>query len=380
MDANPSHAWQLLFPPVQAFDSGWLDVGDGHAVHWSMAGHPGAPTALFVHGGPGAGCSPHDRRWFDPQRWRVVLMDQRGCGLSRAEAPLHANTTAHLVADIESLRQHLGVQRWLLFGGSWGATLALAYAQTHPQHVGALVLRGVFTATQAETAWLYGPGGAALLHPAAWQRLCAAARLQPGQELLDAMHACLQVNGPRATAAAHAWWHWEQALMDEETGAETDDDTDEETDAETGVERGVDAQPDRLGAPTTPPRNGLDDATALAQARIGVHYARANWFLPKSDLLTHACRLQGIPGVIVQGRHDRVTPPAAARALHAVWPRAQFHDMVAGHASSHPDMARALITATQAFADNNNPTPAGDPPCPTPTRWNKNSPPHAEAS
>ena len=323
MDTTPSHAWQVLFPPLQAFDQGWLDVGDGHQVHWSMAGHPGAPVALFVHGGPGAGCTPDDRRWFDPQRWRVVLMDQRGCGLSRAQDLLHANTTAHLVADIESLRQHLGVQRWLLFGGSWGATLALAYAQAHPQHVSALVLRGIFSATKAEGCWLYGPRGAALRHPAAWQRLCAAAGVQPGQRLLDALHDRLQDEGPEAIAADHAWWHWEQDLMDAETTA------------------------------PAAPRHVLDDPTALAQARIGVHYARAGWFMREGQLLAHSLRLQGIPGAIVQGTRDLVTPPAAARALHAAWPRAQWHAVpAAGHASTHPGMARQLITATEAFAQN----------------------------
>lgn len=321
MDDTPSHAWQVLFPPLQAFDGGWLDVGDGHAVHWSIAGRPDAPVALFVHGGPGAGCKPDDRRWFNPQHWRVVLMDQRGCGLSRAANPLHANTTAHLVADIEKLRRHLGVQRWLLFGGSWGATLALACAQAHPQRVSALVLRGVFTATRAEGCWLYGPRGAALRHPAAWSRLCAAAGAQPGQRLLDAMHLRLLDDGAMASHAAQAWRHWEHDLMDAETTA------------------------------PAPPRRGLDDATALAQARIGVHCARAGWCLHEGELLARADRLLGIPGAIVQGTRDLVTPPAAARALHAVWPQALYHEVpAAGHASSHPAVARQLIASTEAFA------------------------------
>jgi proline iminopeptidase len=324
MDSPPSHAWQVLFPPLQAFDGGWLDVGEGHAVHWNMAGHPNAPVALFLHGGPGAGCAPDDRRWFDPQRWRVVLMDQRGCGLSRAPDLRHANTTAHLVADIDRLRLHLGVQRWLLFGGSWGATLALAYAQAHPQHVSALVLRGIFTATRAESCWLYGPRGAALRHPAAWQRLCAAAGVQPGQRLLDAVHDQLQTGSAEAIAAAHAWWHWEHDLMDAETTA------------------------------PAAPRKPLDDRAALARARIGVHYARAGWFVQEGQLLAHSFRLQGIPGAIVQGTRDLVTPPAAARALHAAWPQAQWHGVpAAGHASTHPGMARQLISATEAFAQNN---------------------------
>ena len=319
-----SSAWQVQFPPLQPHDSGWLDVGEGHQVHWECSGHPGAPAVLFVHGGPGAGCAPDDRRWFDPQRWCIVLLDQRGAGRSRAAELLHANDTPHLLADMEALRIHLGVERWALFGGSWGATLALAYTQQQPQRVSALVLRGVFTATRAERCWLYGARGAATRHPAAWQRLCAAAGVQPGVTLLEAMHARMQSEETAAIAAiaaAHAWWHWEHDLMDVET---------------TGP---------------AVPRKPLADITALAQARIGVHYARHGWFLREGQLLADAAALRGVPGFIVQGARDLVTPPATARALHRAWPGAHLVCVpAAGHASTQATMARALVNATESLA------------------------------
>jgi proline iminopeptidase len=321
-DATLTHAWQAQYPPLQCHDSGWLDVGEGHAVHWETSGHPGGQPALFIHGGPGAGSTPADRRWFDPQRYRIVLFDQRGCGQSRAEDPLHANTTAHLVADIEALRQHLGIEKWLLFGGSWGATLALAYAQQHPQRVRALVLRGVFTARARERRWLYGDQGAALCHPAAWQRLREGAGAATGDEVLAALHMRLHADdAPASLRAAHAWWRWEQDLMDAETT--------------------------RPPPPATP----CDDAVALGAARIGVHYARHDYFMPEGQLLLQADEMRDIPGLIVQGTRDLVTPPAAAQALHRAWPRALWRSVAAaGHASSHPAMARELISATDYFA------------------------------
>ena len=327
------HPWALMYPPLQCHAEGWLDVGDGHAIHWEECGNPLGQPALFVHGGPGAGCTEHDRRWFDPQRWRIVLLDQRGAGQSRAEeGPLHANTTPHLVADMEALRLHLGIERWLLFGGSWGATLALAYTQQHPQHVQALVLRGVFTARACETRWLYGAQGAALCHPAAWQRLLQGAGARPGQDLLEAMQGRLQGSNVEAKmAAAHAWWRWEQALMDSET-----------------------TRP-------PPPQPACSDALALTMATLGVHYARQGYFLAEGQLLKQAQALHDLPGVIIQGTRDRVTPQATAQALHRAWPRAQWRSVAAaGHASSHPAIARELIAATDRFALSEE-HPAGDP-------------------
>jgi proline iminopeptidase len=323
LDDDETHPWQVLHPPVQCHDSGWLEVGDGHEIYWESCGHPGAPVALFLHGGPGAGCTADDRRWFDAQRWRVVLFDQRGAGRSRVLGgadPLHANTTPHLLADIEALRQHLGVGRWLLFGGSWGATLALAYAEAHPQRVSGLVLRGVFLATQAERCWLYGRQGAARAHPAAWQRLWEGAGAPDGPRLRDAMHERLQDPAHAGTAAA-AWWRWEQDLM----AIETSD--------------------------PTPHRVPDDAARLLSAARIGVHYARHGWFLREGQLLDGAGRLRGLPGIIVQGLRDLVTPAPFARALARAWPDARLCEVAAaGHASSHPAIARKLIAATAEMA------------------------------
>lgn len=284
-----------MHPPCSAHHEGLLDVGDGHALHFSVAGHPGAPVALFLHGGPGAGCRDDDRRWFDARRWRIVLVDQRGCGLSRTAAPLRANTTAHLVADLERLRRHLDIERWLLFGGSWGSTLALAYAQRHRERVSALVLHGVFLGTAAESAALYGPQAARWLDE-------LQARVADGD-----------------ADAARAWWRHEQKLIDAEEG--------------------------------TPPAAEPAVEALLAQARVGLHYARAGWWLREGELLAGAARLAGLPGVIVQGGRDRVTPPAAARALHAAWPGSQLHiEPQAGHASRHPALARRLVEAVEALA------------------------------
>ena len=287
-----THAWQVMHPPRRPWQQGWLDVGDGHEIYFEQSGHPGAPAALVLHGGPGGGSAAQDHRWFDARHWRVVLMDQRGCGRSRAADLLHANTTAHLVADIEALRRHLGVARWLLLGGSWGSTLALACAQAHPQRVAALVLRGVFLGTAVESQALFG-------------------------SLADEVHGGLSAGGAKAQAAALAWWQHEQHRMAHE------------------------------GPPASPPGG----PALLAAARIGVHYARAGWFLREGQLLQDAAKLHGLAGVIVQGLKDRVTPPGAARALKAAWPDATLVELAGGgHASTHAAMAAALIAHIEALA------------------------------
>ena len=339
MDNEAAHAWQVLYPPLQNHRHGWLDVGDGHEIYWEESGNPRAPAALFVHGGPGAGCTPNDRRWFDPARWRIVLFDQRGAGRSRPQGALHANTTAHLVADIEALRAHLNLPRWLVFGGSWGATLALTYAQTHPAQVLALVLRGVFTATRAESRWLYSADGAAATHPHAWQRLSDAA--VPSSHLLDGLSMALNDGASGAALrAARAWWRWEQDLM------------------------APDSDSPAL-APAAPP--GVDSSALFAAARIGVHYARHGYFLAEGQLLAEAAGLRDIPGVIVQGEDDTITPPQTACELHRAWPATRLHlTPRAGHASSHPVVAQRLVAATDSFA----PTP----PTPGDTPWQNPSP------
>ena len=322
MDTQPSHACQHRYPPLQSHAHGWLEVGDGHQIYWEESGNPAAPAALFVHGGPGAGCTPHDRRWFDPSRWRIVLFDQRGAGRSRPLGRLVANRTDALVSDMELLRQHLRLNSWLLFGGSWGATLALAYAQQHPSRVQALVLRGIFTATASEQRWLYSAQGAAQQQPTDWQRLTATLPTLAQTHLPWAMAARLHGGDAGAeNAAAQAWLQWEQDLMRHEMPS---------------VKPG--------------PQRTVDDA-GLAMARIGVHFACHAFFLAEGQLLARAARLHAVPGTLVQGELDRVTPPHAALALHRAWRGSQLlRAESAGHASSHPALAALLIQATDHFS------------------------------
>ena len=328
MDGAPVHAWQSMYPPLASHACGWLDVGDGHAMHWEESGHPLGTPALFVHGGPGAGCSPDDRRWFDPARYRIVLFDQRGAGLSRPTGRLEANSTAHLLRDMEALRRHLHIDRWLLFGGSWGATLALAYAQARPQRVSGLVLRGVFTATARESQALYGA------HRSAW---------------LAGIEQRLHCQDERiGHAAALEWVAWEEGLMSEPEDNSRERERAEPRVAEPSAGRLADPRPHPHPLPQAA-EGARANPALLAMARIGVHYARRGWFLDEAQLLRDAGRLRGIPGVIVQGKHDRVTPPAAARALHQAWPDSVLESIDAGHSSRSPEMARRLIAATDAM-------------------------------
>lgn len=310
------HAWQSLYPPVQTHASGWLAVDGGHQVYWEECGNPLGLPALFVHGGPGAGCRPDDRRWFDPGRYRIVLFDQRGCGRSRPLGRIARNRTPLLVQDMERLRHHLGIDRWLLLGGSWGATLALTYAQRHAARVAALVLRGPFTATARERRWLYGPSGAALRQPQAWRRFSGGAD-RPLVLLAQRLRGASRTSQQQA---AQTWLRWEQEL-------------------------------DGAAARSTHEPDQTPDPTALAMARIGVHYARHAFFVSGERLLARAGRLAGMPGVIVQGAQDRITPGFAADRLHAAWSGCALHLLPhTGHAASEPATARALIEATDAFA------------------------------
>lgn len=330
MDADAAgHAWQWLYPPLQSHASGWLEVGDGHALYWEVSGNPAGAPALFLHGGPGAGCSPSDRRWFDPAHYRIVLFDQRGAGRSRPQGGLEANTIGHLVQDIEALRRHLEVDRWLVFGGSWGAALALAYAERFPYRVAALVLRGVFLGTRCEIDWLSTEGGAATLCPHSWRRLLDSVPCN-ADDILGSMASQLHCGEPAIEhAAALAWLEWEQELME----------SDDVADPRNQTQHGPDASTPQTGA-------------VLAAARVGVHFALHAFFTDEGQLLARAPLLQDIPGVIVQGTRDLVTPPAAAQALHRAWPGSTLHLVDgAGHASSHPAMARQLVAATDSFRE-----------------------------
>ena len=308
------------YPEIEPYASGMLDVGDGHRIYWERCGTPGAKPVVFLHGGPGGGCSPFQRRLFDPDRYDILLFDQRGCGRSTPHAELEANTTWHLVADVERLREMVGVDRWQVFGGSWGSTLALAYAETHPGRVTELIVRGIYTLTRAELAWYY-QFGASEMFPEKWERFQAPIPEAERGDMLAAYR--LRLTGSdraEQLRAAKAWSRWE---------AET-----------------ITLLPDeRLSADFT------EDRYAIAFARIENHYFVHGGWLEEGQLVREAGRLAGIPGVIVHGRYDMPCPARTAFALARAWPDADFHLVEgAGHAVSEPGILDRLIRATDRFA------------------------------
>lgn len=311
---------RTLYPEIEPYDHGMLDVGDGHRVYWELCGNPKGKPVVFLHGGPGGGCSPTQRRLFDPEKYRILLFDQRGCGRSTPYASLEANTTWHLVADIERLREMLGVQKWMVFGGSWGSTLALAYAETHPEHVSELVLRGIFTLRRAELLWYYQEG-ASWMFPDKWERFLAPIPVEERGDLMAAYRKRLTHEDPAIRLeAAKAWSLWEGETI---TLLPNQDYT------------------DQFGG----------EHYALAFARIENHYFVHGGFFEEGQLIRDAHRLKDIPGVIVQGRYDVATPPATAWELHRAWPEAKFIMVPdAGHAFTEPGILHHLIEATDAFA------------------------------
>ena len=311
---------RTLYPAIDAYASGQLDVGDGHSIYWERAGTPGAKPAVFLHGGPGGGISPDHRRLFDPERYDVLLFDQRGCGRSTPHASLDANSTWHLVADIERLRVMMGADQWLVFGGSWGSALALAYAQSHPDHVSELVLRGIFTLRRQEIDWYYQEG-ASRIYPDKWERFLAPIAEKDRGDLLHAYHQILTGEDRTAqVAAARAWSVWEGETI------------------RLLPDAGLSATHD-------------EDAFALAFARIENHFFVHRGWLEEGQLIRDAGKLRDIPGVIVQGRYDMACPAETAWALHRAWPEARF-EMIegAGHAYNEPGILDALIRATDSFA------------------------------
>jgi proline iminopeptidase len=330
--------------------AGTLDVGDGNLVYWETHGNPGGVPAVVLHGGPGAGCGPRHLELFDLDRYRVILFDQRGCGRSTPNAgspgvDLTHNTTWHLIADVQHLRRHLGVDRWTLVGGSWGSTLALAYAQQHPQCVAGIVVCGVTTARRSERDWYWG-GGAAHLFPEAWQNLRAAiptARRDDNVvdvfgDLLDDPHPAVR---HRAVAAWDGWDHATMALR-----APVPPPTDGPDGQQPGGQRrsGGRSDTDDFATMSEPARD------AYAAARLCVHYLRHDAWLPEGGLLRDAAILNGIPGIIVQGRYDVQTPAVTAWELSRVWTTATLRIIQdAGHAPLDPALSRALREATDAL-------------------------------
>lgn len=309
-----------FYPEIEPHSWGMLDVGDGHQIYWEESGHPKGKPAVFVHGGPGGGTAPRQRRFFDPAAYRIVLFDQRGCGKSTPHASLDHNTTWHLVADMERLRTHLGIERWQVFGGSWGSTLALAYAERHPSAVTELVLRGIFLMRNKELAWFY-QAGASELFPDAWEAYLAPIPEAERGDLIAAYHRRL-TSGDEAvrSAAAKAWSVWEAStsflIPSEEHIA-------------------------RAAA----------DEFATAFARIESHYfVNRGFFGNETELLDGIDRIRHIPAVIVQGRYDVVCPAATAWELHRLWPEADFRWVAdAGHASYEPGIVSELVLATDRF-------------------------------
>ena len=310
-----------LYPELLPYRAEHFSVDDTHSLYVEEVGTSGGIPALFLHGGPGAGCEPYHRRFFDPQRYRVILFDQRGAGRSTPHASLKDNTTSHLIEDIERLRKHLGIERWLVFGGSWGSTLALAYAETHPERVSALVLRGIFLCRPTEIQWFY-QSGANRLFPDYWEDFAEPVPPARRDDMLAAYYEILTGDDElRRLAAAKAWSLWEgrtaTLLPDASVEAHF-------------------AQPH----------------VALSMARIESHYFVHDAFLDPNQLLMNAGRLAGIPGVIVHGRYDVICPLENAWALHAAWSGSELAIIGdAGHSAAEAGTRRRLVEATDQFAD-----------------------------
>jgi proline iminopeptidase len=315
-----------LYPELEPYEHGYLDTQDGHRVYWETCGNPQGKPAVVLHGGPGSGCTMWNRRLFDPQQYRIVLFDQRGCGrsLPHASEPttsLATNTTPHLLADIEQLRERLSIDRWLVLGGSWGSTLALAYAEAHTAHVSEMILFGVTTGRHAEFDWIFR-GGVAILFPEQWDQLLAALpEHAPADDIVETVARLLHDPDPAVCErAAVAWCLWESAT------------------------------------PAWPPTTGLaprfqNPAFRMAFARIVTHCARHYGWLEDMRPLRNADRLTDIPGVLVHGRFDLGAPLANAWELRKVWPRAELVVVPdAGHAASHPGLTAELVRATDRFA------------------------------
>jgi len=309
-----------LYPEIEPFDRGTLPVSPLHTIAYEQCGNPRGKPVVFVHGGPGGGTDPKQRRFFDPEAYRIVLFDQRGCGKSTPHASLEENTTWHLVDDMEALREHLGIERWQVFGGSWGSTLALAYAEAHPDRVRELVLRGIFLLRKQEIDWFYQRGASALF-PDAWEDYLAPIPEAERDDLLRAYYKRLTSNDRETRVrAAKAWSVWE---------------------ARTSF---------LLQNPELVAKNGEDDY-ALAFARIEAHYFMNRGFFEKeTKLLDDVHRIRQIPAVIVQGRYDVVCPMESAWALHRAWPEATLAVVPdAGHAALEAGTLHELVSATDRF-------------------------------
>ncbi len=322
MDKYPDQkrAVQYLYPPIDPFDQQIVDMGDGHRIYVEHCGNPDGIPVLVLHGGPGGGCSPAMRRYFDPQVFRVILFDQRGCGRSRPHASVENNTTWHLVADIERLRKLFDVEKWIVFGGSWGATLALIYAQAHPDSVSRLVVRSVFLMTQAELDWFYG-GGVARFWPEQWAKFISLLPVDEQSDVIRAYNKRL-FSGDHATEVlyARAWSKWENALASIHNSGSTGESPGE---------------------------------YARAFSRLENHYfINAGFLETNGQILQQMDRIAHIPGHIIQGRYDMICPPESAWKLAELWPSAELK-MVrhAGHALSEPGISAEIVRIMNRVAE-----------------------------
>ena len=312
---------RTLYPAIEPYREFTLPVSELHTLHIEECGTPQGIPVVYLHGGPGAGISPTHRRFFDPARYRIVLIDQRGSGRSTPFGELRGNTTPDLVADIEKVREHLGIERWLVYGGSWGSTLSLAYAQAHPDRATGLIVRGVFLGRGIENRWFAeAQGGARWIFPERWDRYEA---YIPEAERGDMIAAYwTRMDGPDETTrieAAQAWLGWE--------------------DNAATLQHDVDA------------RSTDDPKDVLAKARIEAHYFRNGIFLEPDQLLRNIDRIRHLPCVIVQGRYDIICPPRSAWDLVKAWPEARLEMVTSGHSANEPATVDALVRATDAFAD-----------------------------
>lgn len=312
---------RTLYPEIETYWNTHLRVSEVHEIYVEQSGNPDGQPVVFVHGGPGGGTEPGYRRFFDPAKYRIILFDQRGCGKSRPHASLDENTTWHLVDDMERIRVELGIDRWVVFGGSWGSTLSLAYAQTHPDRVKGLVMRGIFLLRPEEIRWFYQEG-ASYLYPDAWEKYLAPIPPDERGDLVAAYHRRLTSDDPRVRQeAATAWSVWEGSTS-------------------------------KLLPSTSLIERFGGDEFAQAFARIECHYfANGGFFDHPGQLLDGVDRIRHIPTFFVQGRYDVVCPMKTAWELHRRWPEAQFEIVPdAGHSASEPGIVDQLVRATDRFA------------------------------
>lgn len=318
--ASRKAALRALYPPIQPYRRGRLKVSELHDVYYEECGNPKGKPVLFVHGGPGAGASEKSRSFFDPKHYRIIVFDQRGCGRSRPYASLVENTTWHLVADMEKLRERLEIERWQVFGGSWGSTLGLAYCEAHPDRVSELIVRGIFLLRRWEIDWFY-QAGAGYLYPERWKEFLAPIPLEERGDLLQAYYRRVTGSDAKiAKRAARAWSVWE-------------------------------ASASYLRPNEDNVKSWSADKFALAIARIECHYfVNRGFFFTEDQLIRNAERLRHIPGVIVQGRYDIVCPAASAWELHEAWPEAHLKIVPdAGHAAFEVGITHELVSATDLF-------------------------------